>query len=130
MVETSSQQTIPVFQDLLKTSWRGLQRNNFSSSKTSSRCFQDAFARCLPNSSSRRLEENVLKKTSCLQNVFFKTSWRRLQEDFKKTPCKHVFKTYATNLQHVFTKANFCWCYIHTKILRRNLNGNEESVSL
>ena len=86
----TAQQTFLVFQNVVKTSWRRLQRNNLSFSKTSSKvviktfwrrlssrpllktsseCFQDIFKTCsktssrhvCKTSSSRRLQENVLQ---------------------------------------------------------------------
>ena len=71
---------------VFKTAWRRLQRNNFSSSKTSSRrlagCLQDIF------------------KTSC-EDVL-KTSWKTkicYAEDVLKTPSKHVLKTSSRRLE-------------------------------
>ena len=67
----------------LKTSWRRLQRNSFSSSKTSSRrlarCLQDVFARRLGR---RRI---VMLKTCwrSLQDM----SWRSLEDVFKTNKC-------------------------------------------
>ena len=58
-------------QDVFKTSSRRLQRNNFSSSKTSSRCLQDVLREVLKKSS-RRLGRCKI--------VTLKTSWRRLQD--------------------------------------------------
>ena len=52
---------------VFKTSSRRLQRNNFSSSKTSSRCLQDVF-----KTSSRRLRRRKI--------VTLKTCWRRLKD--------------------------------------------------
>ena len=69
---------------VFKTSWRHLQRNNFSSSKTSSR----SFARCL-------------------QDVF-KTSWKMKNcyaEDVFKTSLIHVFKTSS---RHIFKTSSRC----------------------
>ena len=54
--------------------------------KTTSIRFEDEFARCLPNRSSRRLQ-NIFKKT--LRRRLANTPWRRLQ--------------------HVFTRTNVCW---------------------
>ena len=92
-----SQQTFLVFQDVFKTSSRRLQRNNFSSSKTSSRRLQDVLAIRLPETSSRRLQD-VFKITS--QDVFKTFSrhlirqkmlhWRRLQDVFKTSPPKRL----------------------------------------
>ena len=77
-------------------SWRRLQRNNFSSSKTSSR----HLARCLQHVFARRLEdvledeklwhwrriEDVLK--TCLEDLL-----RKCLEDFLKTCLEDVLKT-------------------------------------
>ena len=60
-----SQQTFLVFPYVFKMSWRRLQHNNFSSSKTSWRHFQDFF--------------KTSSKT-CLQDVFFKLSSRPLED--------------------------------------------------
>ena len=64
---------------VFKTSSRYLQRNNFSSSKTSSRRLQDIFARRLQDV----LEDEKLLRWRRFEDVF-KTqdmSWTRLQED-------------------------------------------------
>ena len=66
---------ISCFQDILKKLWRRLQYSNFLSSKTSSRLLQVVF------------------KTG-LQDLFFKMFPRLLQDVFKKTPCKHILKTF------------------------------------
>ena len=68
---------------VVKTSWRRLHRNNFSSSKTSSRRLQDVFARCLQDifetswKTKNCYAEDVLKTSS---RHILKTSWRRLQD--------------------------------------------------
>ena len=64
---------------VLKTSWRRLQRNNFSSSKTSSR----RLARGLENifkTSSRRLCETSSRSLGRRKIITLKTCWRRLQD--------------------------------------------------
>ena len=80
----NAQQTFLVFQDVFKTSWRGLQRNTFrlprrlqdvfkTSPKT---CFQDVFHLCLQDvfkTSSRHLGR---QKKSYTEDVF-STSWPR-----------------------------------------------------
>ena len=81
-----------VFQDALKTSWRRLQRNTFSSSKTSSRRICNTSSRCLRDvfkTSSRRLKDvtKTSSKRFCktswkTKNVMLKTSWRRLEDVF------------------------------------------------
>ena len=68
-----------------KTSWRRLQRNNFSSSKTSSR----RFARCL---------QDVF---ASVQDVL-ETSWKTKNcytEDVLKTSSRHVFKASSRRLE-------------------------------
>ena len=59
--------------NVLKTPWRRLQCNIFLSSKTFLRRFQDIIT--------RRLLEDVLKKTSCKH--ILKTLWRRLENVLK-----------------------------------------------
>ena len=80
----NAQQTFLVFQDVFKTSWRGLQRNTFrlprrlqdvfkTSPKT---CFQDVLHLCLQDvfkTSSRHLGR---QKKSYTEDVF-STSWSR-----------------------------------------------------
>ena len=64
---------------VFKTSSRRLQRNNFSSSKTSSRCLQDVFARRLQDVLEDikllhwRHVEDVLKTNKCLLGLFLFT---------------------------------------------------------
>ena len=93
------------FQDVLKTSsrhvfktsWRRLQRNNFLSSKTSSRSFEDVFKSSC-EMSTRRLQE-VFK--TYLQNVF-KRSWKIKHfytEDVLKTSSRHVLNTSLRRLE-------------------------------
>ena len=67
---------------IFKTSWRRLQRNNFLSSKTSSRCLKEVF------------------KTSS-QDVF-KTFWKIKNcyaKDVLKTSSRHVFKKSSRRLE-------------------------------
>ena len=76
-----------------KTSWRRLNRNNLSSSKTSSRHIQDVFMTCLQgvflkrpqNVFARHLFQDVFKKTSCffVLKTFWRYHWRYLQDVFK-----------------------------------------------
>ena len=68
--------------DVLKTPWRRLQCNIFLSSKTFLRRFQDIIT--------RRLLEDVLKKSSCKH--ILKTLWRRL-ENVLKTFLEDVLQT-------------------------------------
>ena len=91
-----TQQTFVDLQDVLKTSSARLQRNNFSSSKTSWRCLEDVFARrledILKTSWRRMIKTNIfvwrrMSKANII--VLIKTSWRRLL----KTKTKDVFKT-------------------------------------
>ena len=87
-----------------KKSWKRLQSDNFSSSKTSWRCLEDIFKTCL---------RYVLQKP--LQDVFqdvFKTYLQdvlRPFEDVLKISCNYVLKTSSRRLQYVFTKTNVCW---------------------
>ena len=87
-----------------KKSWKRLQPDNFSSSKTSWRCLEDIFKTCL---------RYVLQKP--LQDVFqdvFKTYLQdvlRPFEDVLKISCNYVLKTSSRRLQYVFTKTNVCW---------------------
>ena len=75
--------------------------------KTSWRCLEDVFRLRLRKTSSRRLQD-VLVKTNIfvlairLQDVF-KTFSRRLQDVFK-TSCQDVFKTFSRRLQDVLQK--------------------------
>ena len=71
---------------VFKTSWRHLQRNNFSSSKTSSR----SFARCLQD-----VFKTSWKMKNCYAEDVFKTS---LIHVFK-TSSRHIFKTSSRGLQ-------------------------------
>ena len=83
---------------------RRLQRKNFLSSKTSRRRPQDVIVIRLLKMSSRRLED-VVKTFSrrlqdvfqdifktCLQDIFFKTSLRCLQEDVLQLCLEDVLK--------------------------------------
>ena len=71
---------------LSKTSWRRLQRNNFSSSKTSwrrlQRCLQNVLQKCLQDIFARRVQD--IFKTSC--NYLLKKSWKHLEDvlEYKK----------------------------------------------
>ena len=76
-----------------KTSWRRLEEFFSVTIFHLPRHLQEVFARPLPKTSSRRLQ-NVFARS--LQDVFktsTKTSSRRLQDVFKKTFCNCVFKT-------------------------------------
>ena len=99
-----AQQRFVGLQEVLTTSWRHvlktssarLQRNNFSSSKTSWRCLEDVFARrledILKTSWRRMIKTNIFVwRRMSKANIFvlIKTSWRRLL----KTKTKDVFKT-------------------------------------
>ena len=79
-----AQQRFVGLQEVLKTSWRHvlktssarLQRNNFSSSKTSWRCLEDFFA--------RRLEDVWLRRIYSSEDVWVRriySSWSRPLED-------------------------------------------------
>ena len=75
--------------------------------KTSSIPFEDEFVRCLPNRSSRRLQ-NIFKKTS--RRRLANTPWRRLQYVFTKTNVYWVganwykWKTRFINIKVIFIK--------------------------
>ena len=99
-----AQQRFVGLQEVLKTSWSyvlktssaRLQRNNFSSSKTSWRCLEDVFARrledILKTSWRRMIKTNIFVwRRMSKANIFvlIKTSWRRLL----KTKTKDAFKT-------------------------------------
>ena len=80
---------------VLKTSSRRLQRNDFSSSKTSSRRLQEVFA--------RRLRD------------IFKTSWKTktcYAEDLWKTSLRHILKMFSRRLenQQIFAGKRRCLC--------------------
>ena len=64
---------------VFKTSWRRLQRNNFSSSKTSSRrlarCLQDVFKTYLQD-----VFKTSWKTKNCYAEDVLKTCWRRLED--------------------------------------------------
>ena len=87
-----TQQTFLVFQDVLKTSWRRLQRNTFRLPRR----LQDVFAIRLPKTSSRRFQDafKTSSKTSSRRvckiscNYVFKTSWKT-----KKCYTEDVFST-------------------------------------
>ena len=80
--------------------------------KTSWRRLEDIIRLCLQKTSSRRLQ-NVLIKTNIialvirLQDVFAKASPRHLQNVFKTT-CKNVFKTSSRRLQDVLKTSSRC----------------------
>ena len=88
--EVATQQTFLVLQYVLKTSWRRLQRNNFSSSKTSSRRVFKTPSQDVFKKSSRRV-----CKTSSLRRLedILKTSWKT-----KKCDAEDVFNTSSTLL--------------------------------
>ena len=68
---------------VFKTSSRRLQRNNFSSSKTSSRRFQDVFKTSLQDvfkTSSRRLGRRKMFTLKTSSRHVLRTCWRRLQD--------------------------------------------------
>ena len=93
---------------VLKTSSTGLQRNNFTSSKTSWRRLEDVF--------------KTSRKTSWrhLQDVF-KTSWKTKNcyaEDVFKTSWRHVLKLswspiWKTSLKRLRRKQNVYWWYLY-----------------
>ena len=65
---------------VFKTPWRRLQRNNFSSSRTFSRRFQDVFKK-----PSRHLQD-VFKISWKTKNCYAE-SWRRLEDVLKTNKC-------------------------------------------
>ena len=94
LIQHRAQQTFLVFQDVFKTSSRRLQRNNFSSSKTSSRRLQDVFKtfsrrllRCLSDVLQLCLQDVLEDK----KNVALKTSSRRLQDVFSTSSPRRMF---------------------------------------
>ena len=86
---------------MFKTSWRRLQRNNFLSSKTSSRCLQEVF-----KTSSRRLRKTSSRRFGRQKIVTLKTCWRRLQ-DMSSRSLQDVLKTNECFLGYLFS-ASFC----------------------
>ena len=95
-------------QDVLNSSWRHL-------CKASSRRSQDVFKTCLRDvffkTSSRRLQEDVLQL--CIKDVF-KTSWRchGRQKMLHWRRLQDFFKTSSVRLQNIFTKTNVCWEFV------------------
>ena len=70
---------------VLKKSWRRLQRNNFSSFKTSSRRLQDVLWDVFKTSLKtwRRLQDDIKTSSRCLgrqRTVTLKMCWRRIQD--------------------------------------------------
>ena len=94
MAYIKTQQTFLVFQEVLKTSWRRLQCNNFSSSKSSSRRLQDVFGKCLLKTSSRLLEGVVKVYSKTFSRRVCKTSYVL----FKKMSCNHILNTSSRHL--------------------------------
>ena len=87
VLKTSSRHVLKTLsRHILKASWRRLQRNSFSSSKTSSKSFEDVFKTSC-EMFWRRLQRGkiVMLKTCwrCLQDM----SWRRLQNVLKINKC-------------------------------------------
>ena len=117
MLEVVTHQTFLVFQDVLKTSWRRLQRNTFRLPRR----LQDVFKTYLQYVFLKRLQD-VFKTSS-------KTSSRRAC----KTSCCYVFKTSSRQknedvlkdkkmlhwrrLQYVFSKTNVCWDSLSRTVL-------------
>ena len=93
---------------VFKTSWRRLQHNNFSSSKTSWRLLEDVLREVLKTSSRRlcKTSSRCLRKTSsrCLQDVLENVKllrWGRVEDVFK-TYLEDIFKT-------SWRPTNVCW---------------------
>ena len=86
---------------VFKTSWRHLQRNNFSSSKTSSR----GFARCLQDVFKTSLIY-VFKTSS---RHVFKTSSQAVLEDEKLLLWRRVDDVFKTS----WRPTNVCWEWIY-----------------
>ena len=91
------------FRRMNLTSWRRLQRNNFSSSKTSwrrlQRCLQNVLQKCLQDVFARRVQD--VFKTSC--NYVLKKSWKHLEDVLEYKKMLHqrrqdVFKTSSLRL--------------------------------
>ena len=91
-----------------KTSLRGLQRNNYSSSKGSWRRLQDVFKMCLQYVFQKRLQGVFASR---LQDAFKTSSskpqmsWRHLQEVLK-TSWKTKKMLHWRNLQDVFSTSS------------------------
>ena len=85
--------------NVFKTSWRRLQRNKFSSSKTSWRCL----ARGLENafkSSSRRLRKTSWRRLGRRKIVTLKMSWRRLED-------QQMFAGFGGTTLEIYTGISF-----------------------
>ena len=107
------------FQDVFKTSSRRLQRNNFSSSKTSSgrfaRCLQDVF-----KNSSRRLRKTSSRRLGRRKIVTLKTRWRRLQDMTKVSVSSYKSRCECSNSRATWR----IWNKIHLIFLLGNVAGN------
>ena len=92
-------------EDVLKTSWRHLQRNNFLSFKTSWR-------RRLTDTSSRRLEETSWRRLAkTFWRRLWKRSWKHVLEDVLKTSWKRLEDVSRKRFEDVFGRglANTSW---------------------
>ena len=117
------QQTFLVFQDVFKTSWARIQRNNFSSSKTSLRRVCNTSSKNVfktsSRASSRRVCKEVLKKTSC--NYVLKMSSRLLEDVLEDKKCY---------TEDVFTKTNVCWEKSASGQLQNNTVNDAVSITI
>ena len=101
---------------VFKTSSRRPQRNNFSSSKTSSRRLQDVFARCL---------QDVLEDVKLLR-------WRSVEDVFNKRLLGRVFK-WQENVNVIVISAlsstKSCLSFLNFYFLAKDIWGNVHYVS-
>ena len=118
-----SQQKFVGLEDVLKTSWKhvlkttskGLQRNNFLSSKTFWRLLEDVLK------TSWRCFENVLEDKKLLH-------WNRL-EDVLKTSSRHVFKTSSRHVLNTFSRRLLGMLYWEYLLLKNLKSISDKSVS-
>ena len=101
---------------VFKTSSRRPQRNNFSSSKSSSRRLQDVFARCL---------QDVLEDVKLLR-------WRSVEDVFNKRLLGRVFK-WQENVNVIVISAlsstKSCLSFLKFYFLAKDIWGNVHYVS-
>ena len=101
---------------VFKTSSRRPQRNNFSSSKSSSRRLQDVFARCL---------QDVLEDVKLLR-------WRSVEDVFNKRLLGRVFK-WQENVNVIVISAlsstKSCLSFLNFYFLAKDIWGNVHYVS-
>ena len=95
-IERTIPANIRLGKDVLETSWRRLQDVFNETFFCLPRRLEDIIARCLANTSWRRLEAWRHNCKTSYKHVL-KTSWRR----FRKTYCKYVLKNSWRHLQEV-----------------------------